>query len=43
VISGHSGSGKTTLLNIIGAIDSVTEGRIHIICMICCLRRRSAN
>jgi putative ABC transport system ATP-binding protein len=30
VISGHSGSGKTTLLNIIGAIDSVTEGRIHI-------------
>jgi ABC-type lipoprotein export system ATPase subunit len=30
VISGHSGSGKTTLLNIIGAIDSVTEGRIHV-------------
>ncbi len=30
VISGHSGSGKTTLLNIVGAIDSVTEGRIHV-------------
>jgi len=30
VISGHSGSGKTTLLNMIGAIDSVTEGRIHV-------------
>jgi putative ABC transport system ATP-binding protein len=30
VISGHSGSGKTTLLNIIGAIDSVTSGRVFV-------------
>ncbi len=28
VISGPSGSGKTTLLNIIGALDSPTEGRV---------------
>ena len=30
VISGKSGSGKTTLLNIIGAIDLVTSGRVHV-------------
>ena len=28
VILGPSGSGKTTLLNLIGALDSPTEGRI---------------
>lgn len=26
--SGHSGSGKTTLLNLIGTLDSITEGAI---------------
>lgn len=30
VIAGPSGSGKTTILNIIGAMDSVTEGKIII-------------
>jgi putative ABC transport system ATP-binding protein len=30
VILGPSGSGKTTLLNLIGALDTPTEGRIHI-------------
>ena len=28
VISGESGSGKTTLLNLIGALDSTSDGRI---------------
>jgi putative ABC transport system ATP-binding protein len=28
VVLGPSGSGKTTLLNVIGALDSVTEGRV---------------
>ena len=28
VISGESGSGKTTLLNLIGALDSASDGRI---------------
>lgn len=30
VISGPSGSGKTTLLNMIGCLDSVTAGTIHL-------------
>jgi putative ABC transport system ATP-binding protein len=30
VVLGPSGSGKTTLLNMIGALDSPTEGRIRI-------------
>ena len=30
VLTGVSGSGKSTLLNLIGAMDSVTEGRIFI-------------
>ena len=30
VVLGPSGSGKTTLLNLIGALDTVTEGRIAI-------------
>ncbi len=30
VVLGPSGSGKTTLLNLIGALDTVTEGRIVI-------------
>jgi putative ABC transport system ATP-binding protein len=30
VLSGPSGSGKTTLLNLIGALDSITEGSITI-------------
>ena len=30
VILGPSGSGKTTLLNLIGALDSPTEGHVHI-------------
>ena len=30
VISGPSGSGKTTLLNMIGALDTVTEGTIDL-------------
>ena len=29
-IAGPSGSGKTTLLNIIGGLDTVTEGSVHI-------------
>lgn len=29
-ISGPSGSGKTTLLNLLGALDSPTQGAIHI-------------
>lgn len=28
VISGPSGSGKTTLLNIVGGLDSASEGRV---------------
>lgn len=30
VITGESGSGKSTLLNIIGGLDSVTEGEVYI-------------
>ncbi|MBN2051001.1 MAG: ABC transporter ATP-binding protein [Spirochaetales bacterium] len=30
IITGESGSGKSTLLNMIGALDSVTEGTIHV-------------
>ncbi len=30
VVLGPSGSGKTTLLNIIGALDTPTEGEVHI-------------
>jgi putative ABC transport system ATP-binding protein len=30
VVLGPSGSGKTTLLNIIGALDTPSEGRIHV-------------
>jgi ABC-type lipoprotein export system ATPase subunit len=29
-VMGSSGSGKSTLLNIIGALDSPTEGRVYI-------------
>ena len=30
IIIGESGSGKSTLLNIIGALDSITEGSVKV-------------
>ena len=30
VIVGHSGAGKTTLLNILGGMDSATEGTVKL-------------